>query len=151
MNEFTIKASYGLTGDQPEAKARLAEPGISLGRRFEIGQGTGHIAFAQADEPAQRQHLGIIGGNRHGALRVLICAPRVIPAEPDTPPVHHPVQIAHPHWGSHADVDKAQAEATRLAFLRRYADRPVLVLGTHFAGPTGGRLVRDGDAFRLDV
>ena len=65
--------------------------------------------------------------------------------------MHHPVQIAHPEWGSRADHDKAQAEATRLAFLRRYVDRPVLVLGTHFAGPTGGRLVRDGDAFRLDV
>ena len=65
--------------------------------------------------------------------------------------MHHPVQIAHPDWGSRADYDKAQAEATRLAFLRRYADRPVLVLGTHFAGPTGGRLVRDGDSYRLDV
>ena len=65
--------------------------------------------------------------------------------------MHHPVQIAHPEWGSRADHDKAQAEATRLAFLRRYADRPVLVLGTHFAGPTGGRLVRDGDSYRLDV
>ena len=60
------------------------------------------------------------------------------------------VQIAHPEWGSRADYDPAQAEATRLAFLRRYADRPVLVLGTHFAGPTGGRLVRDGGAYRLD-
>jgi glyoxylase-like metal-dependent hydrolase (beta-lactamase superfamily II) len=65
--------------------------------------------------------------------------------------MHHPVQLAHPHWGSRADVDKAQAEATRLGFLRRYADRPVLILGTHFAGPTGGRIVRDGDAYRLDV
>jgi len=65
--------------------------------------------------------------------------------------MHHPVQIAHPDWGSRADYDKAQAEATRLAFLRRYADRPVLVLGTHFAGPTAGRLVRDGDSYRLDV
>jgi glyoxylase-like metal-dependent hydrolase (beta-lactamase superfamily II) len=65
--------------------------------------------------------------------------------------MHHPVQIAHPEWGSRADTDKAQALATRLAFLRRYADRPVLVLGTHFAGPTGGRLVRDGERYRLDV
>jgi len=65
--------------------------------------------------------------------------------------MHHPVQIAHPEWGSRADYDGAQAEATRLAFLRRYADRPVLVLGTHFAGPTAGRLVRDGDGYRLDV
>jgi glyoxylase-like metal-dependent hydrolase (beta-lactamase superfamily II) len=65
--------------------------------------------------------------------------------------MHHPVQVAHPEWGSRGDYDKAQAEATRLAFLRRYADRPVLVLGTHFAGPTGGRLLRDGDRYRLDV
>jgi glyoxylase-like metal-dependent hydrolase (beta-lactamase superfamily II) len=65
--------------------------------------------------------------------------------------MHHPVQIAHPEWGSNADVDGAQAEATRREFLARYAGRPVLVLGTHFAGPTGGRLVRDGDAVRLEV
>ena len=65
--------------------------------------------------------------------------------------MHHPVQIAHPEWGSSADFDKAQAEATRNAFLARYAGRPVLVLGTHFAGPTGGRLLRDGDAYRLEV
>jgi glyoxylase-like metal-dependent hydrolase (beta-lactamase superfamily II) len=65
--------------------------------------------------------------------------------------MHHPVQIAHPEWGSSADFDRAQAEATRQAFLARYAGRPVLVLGTHFAGPTGGRLVRDGDAYRLEV
>jgi hypothetical protein len=25
------------------------------------------------------------------------------------------------------------------------------VIGTHFAGPTAGRIIRDGDAFRLDV
>jgi len=33
----------------------------------------------------------------------------------------------------------------------RYADTPTLVIGTHFAGPTAGRLVRDGDAYRLDL
>ena len=49
-----------------------------------------------------------------------------------------------------ADVDAALAARTRRAFLERYADRPVLVIGTHFAGPTAGRVVRDGDAFRLD-
>jgi len=35
--------------------------------------------------------------------------------------------------------------------MERYADTPTLVIGTHFAGPTAGRLVRDGDAYRLDV
>jgi glyoxylase-like metal-dependent hydrolase (beta-lactamase superfamily II) len=64
--------------------------------------------------------------------------------------MHHPCQIARPDWSTPFDTDVAQARATRRAFLERYADRPVLVLGTHFADPVGGRLVRDGDAYRLD-
>jgi glyoxylase-like metal-dependent hydrolase (beta-lactamase superfamily II) len=64
--------------------------------------------------------------------------------------MHHPCQIARPHYGSVADSDSEQARATRDAFLARYADTPTLVIGTHFAGPTAGRLVRDGDAYRLD-
>ena len=31
------------------------------------------------------------------------------------------------------------------------AETPTLVIGTHFAGRTAGRVVRDGDAFRLAV
>ena len=65
--------------------------------------------------------------------------------------MHHPVQMAHPEWGSHFDSDYAAAIATRRAFLERYGGRPVLVLGTHFATPTAGRIVRDGGAWRFDV
>ena len=65
--------------------------------------------------------------------------------------IHHPCQMARPGWQSNFDADKAEAQATRAAFLKRYADRPVLILGTHFAGPVGGKIVRDGDAYRLDV
>ena len=65
--------------------------------------------------------------------------------------MHHPIQCAHPEWEAQVDVDKDQAKATRLAFLERYVDRPVLILGTQLRRPTGGHLVRDGDAFRLDV
>ena len=64
--------------------------------------------------------------------------------------IHHPCQIAHAHWSSVADTDPNQAAATRSEFIQRYADRPVLVIGTHFAAPTAGRIVRDGEAFRLD-
>lgn len=64
--------------------------------------------------------------------------------------IHHPTQIARPEWRSSADWDPDQAEATRRAFLERYADTPTLIIGTHFAGPTAGRLVADGDAWRLD-
>ncbi len=65
--------------------------------------------------------------------------------------IHHPSQIARPGWRSSADWDGAMGEATRRAFLERYADGPVLVIGTHFAAPTAGRLVRDGESYRLDV
>lgn len=64
--------------------------------------------------------------------------------------MHHPGQIAHPEWCAVVDSDRDGALETRRSFLARYADTPTLVIGTHFAGPTAGRLVRDGDAFRLD-
>jgi hypothetical protein len=43
------------------------------------------------------------------------------------------------------------ARATRRSFLARYADRPVLVIGTHFATPTAGWIVAEGDSWRLRV
>lgn len=63
--------------------------------------------------------------------------------------IHHPCQVAHPEWSSTADVDQLQSSATRSDFLARCADSPTLVIGTHFAGPAAGRIVRDGDSFRL--
>ena len=65
--------------------------------------------------------------------------------------MHHPVQMAHPEWGSNFDSDFDEAIATRRAFLERYGDKPILVLGTHFAAPSAGRIVRDGNAWRLEV
>ena len=64
---------------------------------------------------------------------------------------HHPLQLAHPDWKDVADVDGELAHETRKDFLNRYSDRPVLILGTHFAAPTGGHIVRDGAAFRFEV
>ncbi len=65
--------------------------------------------------------------------------------------MHHPCQIAHPEWSSTADSDPAQAQATRERMLAELSGRPTLVIGTHFAGATAGRIVKDGDAYRLDV
>ncbi|MGH7042540.1 MAG: MBL fold metallo-hydrolase, partial [Acetobacteraceae bacterium] len=65
--------------------------------------------------------------------------------------LHHPCQIAHPEWSSTADWNPGQARTTRERMYAALADRPVLVLGTHFAGATAGRIVRDGAAFRLAV
>ncbi|MGH7065651.1 MAG: MBL fold metallo-hydrolase, partial [Stellaceae bacterium] len=64
--------------------------------------------------------------------------------------MHHPCQIARPGWSSTADADPAAARATRERMLAALAGTPTLVIGTHFAGRTAGRIVRDGDAWRLD-
>jgi len=65
--------------------------------------------------------------------------------------MHHPCQIARPHWAAAVDYDSKQSTQTRRDVFERFADTPTLIIGTHFAGPTAGRLKRDGDAYRLDV
>ncbi len=65
--------------------------------------------------------------------------------------MHHPVQCAEPTWRSNFDVDADAARRTRRECLTRWADRAALVLGTHFATPTAGRIVRHGDAWRFTV
>jgi glyoxylase-like metal-dependent hydrolase (beta-lactamase superfamily II) len=65
--------------------------------------------------------------------------------------MHHPCQIAQPEWSTNADSDRDRGIRTRLDMFERLAGTPTLVIGTHFAGATAGRIVRDGDAFRLDV
>ena len=65
--------------------------------------------------------------------------------------MHHPCQIARPGWSSAADSDPEEARHTRLRMLAELCGRPVLVIGTHFAGATAGRIVRDGNAYRLAV
>jgi glyoxylase-like metal-dependent hydrolase (beta-lactamase superfamily II) len=65
--------------------------------------------------------------------------------------MHHPCQIAHPEWSSTADSDPDMAQRTRERMLGELCDRPVLVIGTHFAGITAGHIVRDRDAYRLAV
>jgi glyoxylase-like metal-dependent hydrolase (beta-lactamase superfamily II) len=65
--------------------------------------------------------------------------------------MHHPCQIAHPEWSTLADSDPERGIETRRRMFQRLAGTPVLILGTHFAGATAGRLVVDGDSYRLDV
>lgn len=65
--------------------------------------------------------------------------------------IHHPIQFHDPGLVSPFDVDNDAAVATRRRVFGEYADTPTLIIGTHFAGPTAGKLVRDGDGYRLDV
>lgn len=72
--------------------------------------------------------------------------------------MHHPCQIARPEWSSTADSDPDAARHTRQRMLEALCGRPVLVIGTHFAGATAGHIVREpapaeagGGAYRLSV
>lgn len=63
--------------------------------------------------------------------------------------IHHPVQLAHPTIGACVDIDPEQSEASRRTLLDSLADTDTLVLGTHFAPPTVGRVVTHKGAYRL--
>jgi len=65
--------------------------------------------------------------------------------------VHHPCQIGRPQWATAFDSDREAATETRRQVLGELADSDVLVIGTHFAAPTAGRITRDGDGFRFEV
>jgi glyoxylase-like metal-dependent hydrolase (beta-lactamase superfamily II) len=65
--------------------------------------------------------------------------------------MHHPIQFLHPEWNCGADSIPEMARTTRRAFIERYANRDILVFGTHFATPSAGHIVTQGDAWRLRV
>lgn len=65
--------------------------------------------------------------------------------------IHHPCQMANPGWCSTFDFDQRAALQTREDFLAGFSGEPVLVIGTHFATPTAGHIVADGNAYRFNT
>ena len=63
--------------------------------------------------------------------------------------MHHPCQIGRPDWAAAFDNDQKAAVITRNALLKDWADKPILIIGTHFAAPTAGHIVRDGATYRF--
>jgi hypothetical protein len=63
--------------------------------------------------------------------------------------MHHPCQVAHPEWTVRFDENGDAAAITRTAFVKAHADRPVLIIGTHFAAPTAGHIRRDGESWKF--
>jgi glyoxylase-like metal-dependent hydrolase (beta-lactamase superfamily II) len=55
---------------------------------------------------------------------------------------HHPVQWAEPDWTMSADTDSAEAAVTRRTLIEAHGDAETLIIGTHYAGPTAGHIVR---------
>ena len=54
--------------------------------------------------------------------------------------IHHPVQMTRTDWCSSADFDQAEGQKTREDLLEKYAESDVLIIGTHFATPTAGKV-----------
>jgi len=65
--------------------------------------------------------------------------------------LHHPCQLAHPEWAPAVDYDPRRSTETRRNVFAGLAGTSTLLIGTHFAGATAGRVVRDGEKFRLAV
>lgn len=65
--------------------------------------------------------------------------------------MHHPIQCSEPDRLVKFDSDAVMARETRRRFLACCAADLSLVLGTHFAHPTAGRVVAAGAAWRFDV
>ena len=62
--------------------------------------------------------------------------------------IHSPCQMARPHWCT-TDSDQKAAESTRRQMLAQLSAERTFVIGTHFAGPTAGRVIRDGEVWRF--
>ncbi len=63
--------------------------------------------------------------------------------------LHHPLQIALPDLNSRYCADPAVAAATRRAVVEGSADTDTLMLGAHFPHPVAGRVVSNGDRWKL--
>jgi len=63
--------------------------------------------------------------------------------------MHHPIQVAMPEHAATFDMDKPAGARTRVDFVNRFQEKPVLIIGSHFAGPGAGYIVRNGAACKL--
>jgi glyoxylase-like metal-dependent hydrolase (beta-lactamase superfamily II) len=63
--------------------------------------------------------------------------------------MHHPIQVAMPEHAATFDMDKPAGAKTRVDFVNRFQEQPVLVIGSHFADPGAGYIVRNGAACKL--
>jgi glyoxylase-like metal-dependent hydrolase (beta-lactamase superfamily II) len=63
--------------------------------------------------------------------------------------MHSPIQVAVPDWLVTFDMDRVLGAQQRARFVRASADKPLLVIGSHFPQPTAGHIVSNGDSWRF--
>lgn len=66
--------------------------------------------------------------------------------------LHHPCQIAHPEWSTVVDTFPEQGIDSRNKFIENVSDKDVLIIGTHFADPVAGHIVKreNGNEFMIE-
>ena len=65
--------------------------------------------------------------------------------------IHHPCQIARPDWNSYYDFDKNLSLKTRKRILEKNAGQDSIIIGSHFSGPSFGKIIKDGDKYAFDI
>jgi glyoxylase-like metal-dependent hydrolase (beta-lactamase superfamily II) len=63
--------------------------------------------------------------------------------------MHHPIQLIDPKRPGNFDMDQEQGGQTRQQFVERFSGQKTMVIGSHFAEPTSGWIVRDGKGWKL--
>ena len=63
--------------------------------------------------------------------------------------MHHPIQLIDPMRYGNFDMDQAQGARTRQAFVDRFGDSDVMIIGSHFSDPTSGWIERNGKGWKL--
>jgi len=63
--------------------------------------------------------------------------------------MHHPIQLIDPERPGNFDMDKPAGGQTRRAFVERFGNSNVRVIGSHFCDPSSGWIVRDGSGWKL--
>jgi glyoxylase-like metal-dependent hydrolase (beta-lactamase superfamily II) len=64
--------------------------------------------------------------------------------------MHHPIQLERPADFVRFDMDQARGSQTRQTLVDDLANSDIFVIGSHFADPTGGWVVRDEQGCRLE-
>jgi glyoxylase-like metal-dependent hydrolase (beta-lactamase superfamily II) len=96
-------------------------------------------------ELAAGVHIRRTPVHTHGHLSIWIGDRCVITGDV----LHHPIRCRHPEWTARGDLDPDLARATRRALLAASATSSALVLGTHFAGTSAGRVLATGDGYHF--
>lgn len=138
-----------ITGDVPEMMAEMLEVGAVIADSITPIVDCGLADFVETDHRITDEiWLTPTPGHTPGHVSVVIesNAGRAVIAGDM---IHHPVQLVDPNISAVVDFDVRTARDTRLDFIQKHADRNVILLGTHFASPCGGRISSEETGWRF--